>query len=118
MAIVFVGLFALVSVVIGRRWLRSRGFTRKALTPLLPSWLALAASNVLLLVVLPRLGVANVSGTIALLVRVVVPIALVIAFLSFYATRSSVARALVRLGPGTSLPELETTLRSSLDGRT
>jgi class 3 adenylate cyclase len=114
-ALAFVALFVLVSVVIGRRWLGSRGFTRKALTPLLPSWLALAVSNVLILVVLPRLGISGVSGTSALLVRIVVPIALVVVFLRFYATRSGVARALVRLGPGTSVWELETTLRRSLD---
>jgi len=112
--VIFVILLAFTTVVIFRRWRRSTGLTRRALTPLLPGWLALALSNALLLAVLPFFKVPTINATLALLFRIAVPIVLAIVFVRFYAARSAVARTLIRLDPGTSLQSLENVLRTTL----
>jgi class 3 adenylate cyclase len=110
----FVILLALTTVVIVRRWLRSSGLTRRALTVLFPGWLSLALSNALLLAVLPTFRLATVSSTLALLFRIAVPIALAFAFVRFYTARSAMARSLIRLQPGTSLQSIEQVMRTTM----
>ncbi len=112
--LVFVVTLALTTVVIVRRWWRARGLTRRALTPLIAGWVALALSNALLLAVLPIFRRPTISATVALLFRICVPIVLAIAYVRFYAARSAMARSLVRLDPGSKLETVQDVLRTSL----
>jgi class 3 adenylate cyclase len=111
----FVFVVIALTVILLRRWRRTGGLTRQALTPIVFGAIFFGLTNAVFLI-LEHVFDVNValSGQILLLLRLLIPVGLVAVLLRFYEARGAVMRTLVQLGPGTNVPALEAALQRSL----